>query len=718
MSLFSRLLPNAIAASLIAVGLGSQLPAVAQPLAANGRSGHPTYSAEVESRIARITADILPPYVIDEPSRVKTSLAERMQALAVPGVSIAVINDGKLEWARGFGVAKVDGPPVTTETMFAAASVSKPVSAFGALKLVQEGKIDLDTDVNRYLKSWKLPENGFTTNEKVTLRLLLTHTAGTTTHGFPGYVPGTPVPTLQQILDGQAPANTPAVRVNVTPGTIWRYSGGGYTIAQQMVLDVTGLSFRDYQDTTVLQPLGMKNSSYEQPLPPSRAAQAATPYGRDGQPITGGARIDPSLMAAGLWTTPSDLALYVMEVQQAKAGRSSKVLNKTVINQMLTRCALKEWGLGPELGGTPGARYFAHAGDDPGFHNKLVGYENGDGAIVMTNGDNGGRLGSELIRTIAQTYGWADFKPVVRTVTPVSSHVTDGLLGTYQNGRYSTVHITRLGDQVFSQTAGAKPVRMYPSSDRTWFFADPDLQFIVDADASGKARSIVSRQRQYDSPLTKLADAEASRPGDDLAAKIRGGAPDPRAEATLRRMFDELRNNAPDYSKMTARMASITKQQLSNLNATLRALPAISTLTFKSIAPNGADVFQMANGDKLTEWRILLTAEGKVETVAVVIGSHRPGSDVTLRRLIETIAAGQPSYQAMTPVRAEFVRANLAQQQRDFAAYGPIQSMWFVSADSQRGEMFEVTHANARINWTLLLDGEGKVVSLARQPVP
>lgn len=683
---------------------------------AESTAGRPAYSPEVEARIARITADILPPVVVDEPSRPKASLATRMQALAVPGVSIAVINDGKLEWARGFGVMKVGGPPVTTDTMFAAASVSKPVSAFGVLKLVQEGRIDLDADINRYLKSWRLPENEYTRTEKVTLRRLLSHTAGTTTHGFPGFVPGTPVPTLQQVLDGQPPANTEAVRVNVTPGTIWRYSGGGYTVAQQAVIDVIGQSFHDYQTTNLFQPLGMKNSSYEQPLPASRAAQAATPYGLGLQPIPGGARIDPALMAAGLWTTPSDLALYVMEVQQAKAGRSAKVLNQRTVDEMLKGGGLGEWGLGPRLGGKAGARYFAHGGDDPGFHNELVGYENGDGAIVMTNGDNGAPLAQALIRTIAREYGWADFAPVVRTPVPVSSSVMEGLVGTYQTGRYTTVRITREGDRMFSQTTGQAPMRIYPSNPTTWFLAQADVQFIVDADPSGKARSIVSRLKpEYDMPLTRLTDTDAGKPGEELAAKLRAGAADSRAEAAIRRIFDELKANAPDYSKLTPFMASTTRQQLGSLHAMAQPLPPISSISFRGVAPNGADIFLVANGDTLTEWRILLAADGRAESISLVGANQRPSSEATLRRVIETIAAGKPAYELMTPIRAEFVRSNLAQQQRDIASYGPIQSMQYVSAAPQGGELFLVRHANARVNWTLVLDAEGKVTTLIRQ---
>jgi hypothetical protein len=165
---------------------------------------------------------LIPPVVV--PGEARPRLSARMAELHVPGVSIAVIHDGAIQWARGFGVARVGGPPVTAKTLFQAASISKPVTALAVLRLVQAGKLDLDTDVNGYLKSWKIPENTFTEEHPVTLRELLTHSAGVTVHGFPGYASGAPIPTLTQVLNGTPPANSPAIRVDTTPGTAWRYS--------------------------------------------------------------------------------------------------------------------------------------------------------------------------------------------------------------------------------------------------------------------------------------------------------------------------------------------------------------------------------------------------------------------------------------------------------------------------------------------------------------
>ena len=217
------------------------------------------------------------------------TLASRMETLHVPGVSIAVIHDGKLEWAAGFGVTRLGGPAVTPDTLFQAASISKPVSAFALMRLVQEGKLRLDADVNDHLKSWKMPQNEFTRQAPVTLRGLLNHTAGVTVHGFPGYATGTAIPTLVEVLNGNGVAEgSPAIVVDKVPGASWRYSGGGYLIAQQAAQDVTGLAFPELMKHLVLRPLGMTRSTYEQPLPSALMGSAATPYAATGMAVPGG----------------------------------------------------------------------------------------------------------------------------------------------------------------------------------------------------------------------------------------------------------------------------------------------------------------------------------------------------------------------------------------------------------------------------------------------
>jgi CubicO group peptidase (beta-lactamase class C family) len=222
---------------------------------------------KVQERIQRVENGLLYPQQIKDDPSAKMNLAERMKYYKVPGVSIAVINNGVIEWAKGYGVREYGTNfPVTVETLFQAASISKPIAAMASLRLVEKGKLNLDEDVNKKLVSWKMPENEFTKTEKVTLRGLLTHNAGLSVSGFPGYPTHTnPLPTVLQVLDGSPPANTKPVRVIRIPGTQWSYSGGGITVMQQLLMDVSGKPFPALMKEAVLNKLKMKNSTYEQP---------------------------------------------------------------------------------------------------------------------------------------------------------------------------------------------------------------------------------------------------------------------------------------------------------------------------------------------------------------------------------------------------------------------------------------------------------------------
>ena len=261
---------------------------------ASGASGQdtPDANALIRQHIQHVASGLLPDVIVHHPGETSGpqthTLAERMAALHVPGVSIAVVHDGRIEWAQGFGVVIMGGAPVDPGTLFQAGSISKPVAALAALHLVQEGRLSLDTDVNQTLKSWKLPASAAAEGKPATLRELLTHTAGLTVHGFPGYAAGEPVPALVQVLNGEKPANTKPIVVDTAPGTLWRYSGGGFTIAQLMMIDVSGQPFPKLMHDVVLQPLGMSHSTYEQPLPADRKTAAATPYDENGRPIEGG----------------------------------------------------------------------------------------------------------------------------------------------------------------------------------------------------------------------------------------------------------------------------------------------------------------------------------------------------------------------------------------------------------------------------------------------
>lgn len=277
----------------------------------------------VSDRIARVEQGLLPTTRVANRSHTAATIEERMAATGVPAVSIAIVNDGRIEWAKAYGFADVEARrPATPSTLFQAASISKPVAALGALRMVEQGRLSLDEDVNAKLRSWRLPENELTARQKVTLRLLLTHSAGTTVHGFPGYAPGVAVPEVVAVLEGQKLANTAPVRVDIAPGNRWRYSGGGTTVMQILMTDVSGMPFPALMHRLVLDPIGMMASTYEQPLPASRAAEAATGYRSATRTVTGRYHTYPEMAAAGLWTTPSDLARLILEVQRSLAGTS------------------------------------------------------------------------------------------------------------------------------------------------------------------------------------------------------------------------------------------------------------------------------------------------------------------------------------------------------------------------------------------------------------
>jgi CubicO group peptidase (beta-lactamase class C family) len=469
------------------------LAALSCCLSVEGRAAEPgaVSSAEVQKRIATVERSLIP--VIRIKGRAPNQLAERMQRLHVPGVSVAVINHGEIEWAKGYGLADIHTKtPVTPETLFQAGSVSKPVAALAALKLVEEGKLNLDGDVNSQLKSWKVPENKFTKQHAVDLRGILSHTAGFTIHGFPGYVVGKPIPTLIQVLDGERPpANTRPVRVDKVPGKGFRYSGGGVTVMQQLVIDVTGQPFPQVVHDLVLAPLAMTSSTYEQPLPEAWTARASSGHTRQGKTFTGRWHVYPELAAAGLWTTPSDVARYVLEVQQEHAGKSHKVLSHKLVEEMLTPQGGGPVGLGPFLSGTGTARRFEHGGVNAGFNCKFVGYvDGGQGAIVMTNADSGGALCEEILNAVALTYGWPNYLPPEREIIKLDDKTLAMLVGNYSLGFFGEVKVERRGNALFAVSPQGES-ELYFESPTKFCTDDPDVSGRFGLDGQGRVAEVI-----------------------------------------------------------------------------------------------------------------------------------------------------------------------------------------------------------------------------------
>ncbi len=452
----------------------TQQAGVVNLFAQSAASGKKSDMNQIQERINRVENNLLPPIRIKGEPTIKMNIAERMKHYNVSGVSIAVINNGKIEWAKGYGERDAGTSLlVTIDTLFQAGSISKPIAAMGALKMVQDGKLSLDEDVNRKLASWKMPENEFTKEQKVTLRRLLSHSAATSIWGFGGYPADTKLlPEVPQILDGSAPANTQPVRVIETPGKRMSYSGGGFTVMQLLMTDVSGKPFPQLMDETVFKKLGMKNSTYQQVLPPNLNEQVAVAHGPKGEKPPFRWFVHPEMAAAGLWTTPSDVARFAIELQQAYAGKSKKVLSSETVKQMLTKQP-GGWGLGITLSGETGKAFrFSHGGANKGFRNNMVAYtETGQGAVVMTNSNNGDALSEEILRGIANEYGWADYLEKEKTIVRLDSQKFAAYPGEYD--------FPGQGKYIVSIEDGKLKLQGARSSNKFELLAESETQFFL-----------------------------------------------------------------------------------------------------------------------------------------------------------------------------------------------------------------------------------------------
>ncbi len=448
-----------------------------------------------DGRIDRVLHGLRPPVGIKGRPAVRWTMAERMAVHHVPGASVAIIDDGRVVWAGGFGLKEAGtSDSVTASTLFQAQSISKPVAATATLFLADARQLSLDEDINTYLRSWKLPKNQFQVQEKVTLRRILSHSAGFTVGGFAGYRSGDAIPTLLQVLNGEKPATNPPIRVDTLPGSIARYSGGGVVVMQQLLMDVTGEPFPSLMKRLVLEPIGMTLSTYEQPLPEPRRKEAASGHDGDGVVVTGKWSIQPEMAAAGLWTTPSELAKWALAIGDAWGGRSGKLLSKKMATEMLT-VQKAPYGLGVYLEGTNQALSFFHAGSIWGFRALLVMFPAvGKGAVVMTNADRGDALISEVVMGIAAEYGWPARAPSEREAVILTSKQLDGLVGTYTlppapSGGAVYYKVSRERGQLFAELKGlgSYPKTEIYAASADSFFNTSGLSLVFTRDSSGRA---------------------------------------------------------------------------------------------------------------------------------------------------------------------------------------------------------------------------------------
>jgi CubicO group peptidase (beta-lactamase class C family) len=504
--LFRRFLPALITSLTLTLSFPG--PVVFGPASISANSKEPAPgSADIAARIQRVEDGLLPDNVIKGQPLPQMKLVERMKYYETPGVSIAVINNYRLEWARGYGVrAQGSNEPVTSDTLFQAASISKPVTALMAMVLVQQGKLSLDEDVNQKLVSWKVPENEFTRERKASLRGILTHTAGFDVLAYEGTLAGEPLPTAQQVLNGEKPATNPAIRPVYIPGTKNAYSGGGFLVLQQLLIDVTGKPFPQLAEELVFHPLGMKSSTFQQPLPSSLQANTAAGTQR-GAPIKGKWLIKPNMASGGLWSTPSELARFVIELQKARMGKSRKVINRNTANLIIPPLesqvsggdgvSVRVRGLGLGVTGENEEIRFSHGGYTSGYRCEMVGFGNGKAVVVMTNGSSQGLL-REMLRSVATEYRWKapEYLPKERTLATVDPRVLEGYAGQYEFPEGRTPRVSVVAIKNGRVLLDGAPLQ---AESETSFFGDGPATYTFVKGEDGRTKEMV-----YDVGLFKL----------------------------------------------------------------------------------------------------------------------------------------------------------------------------------------------------------------------
>ena len=436
-------------------------------------------------------------------------LIHAMEKYRVPAVEIVVMDRHSLVWSGAYGVLQ-EGQvaPARPDSLFQACSISKAVTAVTVLRLVQEGILDLDTDVNHYLKTWKVPAND-TWQPIVTVRQLLSHTAGINVPWFYGYHRDQDIPTLEQILTGEKPANTPGIRVTLLPGTRFRYSGGGYCVLQQLLCDVRQQAFPDLMRDLVLIPLGMTHSTYQQPLPASDWSNACSGHRASGTPLAGGWHILPEMAAAGLWTTATDLARFSMDLQFALAGETDRLLSPEVVRLLLSPQVPLDrsgfMGLGIRLDGSGETARFGHPGDNEGFACHWTALrEGGKGAVIMTNSDRGGELIADLLYEIEQMYSWPQVESLPAPSPPVRGAVMN-YTGTYRFRSGSLCTVSQDEDRLALEMPQQPPVPLTAITETVYLLQPLEGEVIFLVNQEGIVNKLLLRQDGTELAADKLS---------------------------------------------------------------------------------------------------------------------------------------------------------------------------------------------------------------------
>ena len=485
-------------------------------------------TAEVKRRIQQVENGLIP--YVPVKGFAQWTIADRMKYHKIPGASIAVIKDFKIDWAKSYGLADTTlKKPASNQTVYSAGSVSKLLMAFAAMRMVEQGKINLDSPINNYLKSWKLAENDFTKNKPVTLRMLLSHTGGTSQSAYFGFTPDKkPLPTIVEIVSGASISEARPVVVNSEPGKEFRYSGGGSMVAQLALMDITGKDFNSIISEQIFEPLGLKQATFQQPLPASFANNAASAYS-EASWFKGMPYVYPQQAAAGLYSNATNLATFIIEMQKAYAG-NSKLMKKSTVEQMLIPVAkisegsyLEQIGLGAFLLERTGntntkGKYFEHQGVNAGFVTYAMGsVEDGNGIVIMMNsGDDFNGFGMELRRAVAQVYGWHNFLPEAIQPIAMNAASLDKFTGRYRMADDEVLYLRREKKYLVENINQGKDIYCFPTSKDSIVFTDFNVKGFFYRDTTGNITGL--RNEYQEDPMPKM-NADEFSPSEHLLAK-------------------------------------------------------------------------------------------------------------------------------------------------------------------------------------------------------
>jgi len=465
-----------------------------------------TQKSLTKKRIKAVEKSLLESASIKGMPLKKMKLAERMSYYRVPGLSLAVINNYCIEWAKAYGIKEASSSElVTTETLFQGGDLSQPVTALAALALTEKGVFDLDENINRYLKTWKIKTNRYSEKTPVTLRHLLSHSSGANLPELSGYEPGDPLPEIQQLLDGKNPAFNPPFDIVSEPGSKIRLSWGGYAVIQLLLTNSQKDPFSKIMERTVLAPLNITSSTFAATPQAPLEHEAASGHLREGQPLDGKWLNYPAQAASGLWTTPTDMANFILAIINTAMGKTQSVISPQTARIMLTPQTGNQ-GLGFSIDDIDDNLNINIKGGTEGFQAYMILYpQKGQGAVLMTNSTNGQFLIEEMLRSISLTYEWPHFQPNIKPLYRLDPSIYEEYVGRYEVNPDYILTVTYEDYYLIIQPSGQAPTKFFVENHTTFFSTSPYIQIFFNKDAQNRVISLTLRQAGQEQEAKKTS---------------------------------------------------------------------------------------------------------------------------------------------------------------------------------------------------------------------